>query len=199
MLSSRFTIFLFFLLASLWDGGCASSPPQSSVGIAGGGSVSLERSGAGFKQAANDRVGVSDASLQAVNFDGHYYVRWTFAIRPKLATELTNIRIEDVSGASPLLLVNDVAPQQVAGIWRERRPHGGFVSGRQLAAGSQRDCASVQIHNQRTKWSELRLISRYAAITCYQGNNSQNGRPIAGECQISSARSVLNVADVFFT
>jgi len=119
MLSSRFTIFLFFLLASLWDGGCASSPPQSSVGIAGGGSVSLERSGAGFKQAANDRVGVSDASLQAVNFDGHYYVRWTFAIRPKLATELTNIRIEDVSGASPLLLVNDVAPQQVAGIWRE--------------------------------------------------------------------------------
>jgi len=119
MLSSRFTIFLFFLLASLWDGGCASSPPQSSVGIAGGGSVSLERSGAGFKQAANDRVEVSDASLQAVNFDGHYYVRWTFAIRPKLATELTNIRIQDVSGASPLLLVNDVAPQQVAGIWRE--------------------------------------------------------------------------------
>ena len=119
MLSSRFRIFLFLLLASLWDGGCASSPPQSSVGIAGGGSVSLERSGAGFKQAANDRVGVSDASLQAVNFDGHYYVRWTFAIRPKLATELTNIRIQDVSGASPLLLVNDVAPQQVAGIWRE--------------------------------------------------------------------------------
>jgi hypothetical protein len=89
------------------------------VGVAGGGSVSLERSGAGFKQAENDRVGVSEASLQAVNFDGNYYVRWTFAIRPKQATKLANVRIEDVSGASPLLLVNDVAPQQEGGVWRE--------------------------------------------------------------------------------
>jgi hypothetical protein len=119
MVSSRFTAFLFLLLAILWNGGCASSAPPSSVGVAGGGSVNLERSGAGFKQAENDRVGISEASLQAVNFDGNYYVRWTFAIRPKQAMELTNIRIEDVSGASPLLLVNDVAPQQVAGIWRE--------------------------------------------------------------------------------
>jgi hypothetical protein len=89
------------------------------VGIAGGGSVSLQRSGAGFKQAENDRVGVSEAALQPVNFDGNYYVRWTFAIRSKQAAELANVRIEDVSGASPLLLVNDVAPQQEGGIWRE--------------------------------------------------------------------------------
>jgi hypothetical protein len=119
MLSSRFTIFLLLPLATLWDGGCASSPPQSLVSVAGGGSISLERSGGGFKRAENDRVGVSDASLQPVIFDGNYYVRWTFAVRPKQATQLTDIRIEDVSGATPLLLVNDVAPQRNAGIWTE--------------------------------------------------------------------------------
>lgn len=59
------------------------------------------------------------ASLQAVNFDGNYYVRWTFAIRPKQALELAAIRIEDVTGAAPVLLVNDVAPQQEGGIWKE--------------------------------------------------------------------------------
>ena len=119
MVSSRFTIFLFLLLPTLWEGGCAGSSPQSSVGIAGGGSVSLQRSGAGFKQAENDRVGVSQAALQPVNFDGNYYVRWTFAIHPKQAAALSNIRIEDVTGPSPLLLVNDVAPQQDGGIWKE--------------------------------------------------------------------------------
>ena len=119
MVSSRFTICLFLLLGTLWEGGCASSSPQPSVGIAGGGSVSLQRSGAGFKQAENDRVGVSEAALQPVNFDGNYYVRWTFAIHPKQAAVLSNIRIEDVTGPSPLLLVNDVAPQQDGGIWRE--------------------------------------------------------------------------------
>ena len=112
-------IFLCLPLATLWEGGCTSSPPQSSVGIAGGGSITLQRSGAGFKHAQNDRVEVSDASLQAVNFDGKNYVRWTFAIRPKQAAELSNIRIEDVSGPSPLLLVNDVAPQRDGGVWRE--------------------------------------------------------------------------------
>jgi hypothetical protein len=119
MVSPRSTTFLALVLATFWSSGCASSSPPSSLGIAGGGSIHLERSGAGFKQAENDRVDVSKASLQAVNFDGNYYVRWTFAIRPKQALELTNIRIEDVTGSSPVLLVNDVAPQQDGGVWKE--------------------------------------------------------------------------------
>jgi hypothetical protein len=119
MVGLRFTTFPALLAAAFWFSGCASSSPRSSVGVAGDGSTKLERSGAGFRQAENDRVGVSEASLQAVNFDGNYYVRWTFAIRPKQALELTNIRIEDVTGSSPILLVNDVAPQQDGGIWRE--------------------------------------------------------------------------------
>src|SRR5258708_36193853 len=75
MVTTRFTIFPALLLAALWSSGCATSSPQSSIGIAGGGSVSLERSGAGFQRAEDNRVRISDASLQAVNFDGIYYVR----------------------------------------------------------------------------------------------------------------------------
>jgi hypothetical protein len=119
MISFRFTILLALLLVIFSAGGCGSSSRQSSVGTAGGGSVHLERSGRGFKQAENDRVVISEASLQAVNFDGNSYLRWTFAIRPKQAAELNSIRIEDVTGSSPLLLVNDVAPHQENGIWRE--------------------------------------------------------------------------------
>ena len=62
---------------------------------------------------------MTDAGLQAVNFDGNYYVRWNFSIRPKQATELSAIRIEDVTDPAPLLLVNDVAPQQDGGKWTE--------------------------------------------------------------------------------
>jgi hypothetical protein len=121
MESSRLalTIFLGIVPAIVWCSGCASSSPPSSIAIAGGGSIHLTTSGVGFKPAENERVGISVASLQAVNFDGNYYVRWTFAIRPKQALELATIRIEDVTGAAPVLLVNDVAPQQDGGLWKE--------------------------------------------------------------------------------
>ena len=79
----------------------------------------LQRQGTGFKQAENDRVTITDASLQAVNLNGNYYVRWSFAIRPKQAAALSLVRIEDVSDPAPLLLVNDVAPQLDAGKWTE--------------------------------------------------------------------------------
>ena len=100
----------------LWSG-CTSSSPQGSIPIAGGQSVRLGRQGAGFKPAENDRVVVTDADLHAVTYDGKHYVRWTFSIRPKQAAVLSVIRIEDVTDAVPLLLVNDVAPQQDGGKW----------------------------------------------------------------------------------
>jgi hypothetical protein len=99
--------------------GCASSSPRLLIPIAGGQSVSLDRQGAGFEPAGNDRVVVTGAGLQTVNLDGNYYVRWSFSIRPKQAVELSAIRIEDVTDAAPLLLVNDVAPQQDGGKWTE--------------------------------------------------------------------------------
>ena len=106
-----------FLLPSIWLMGCASSPSRVSVPIAGGQAVELARQGPGFKQAENDRVAITDASLQAVNLNGNNYVRWRFAISPKQATGLSSVRIEDVSDSAPLLLVNDVAPQLDSGQW----------------------------------------------------------------------------------
>jgi hypothetical protein len=106
-----------FLLATVWLTGCASSPSRVSVPIAGGQAVELARKSTGFKQAENDRVAITDASLQVVNLNGNDYVRWRFAISPKKATMFSSVRIEDVSDPAPLLLVNDVAPQLNSGQW----------------------------------------------------------------------------------
>jgi hypothetical protein len=108
-----------FLVLTVWIAGCASSSSRLSVPVAGGQPVALEREGSGFKHAENDRVRVTDATLQAVNLNGNNYVRWRFAISPKQAEVLSSLRIEDVSGPAPLLLVNDVAPQLDNGQWTE--------------------------------------------------------------------------------
>jgi hypothetical protein len=107
-----------FVLPVVCLAGCASSSSRLAVPIAGGRSISLQREGNRFK-AENDRIIISDAVLQAANLDGTFYLRWSFTIRPKHATVLSMIRIEDVSDPAPLLLVNDVAPQLDAGTWTE--------------------------------------------------------------------------------
>ena len=73
----------------------------------------------GFARAENDRVIVTGAALQAVILDNNYYVRWNFEIQPKQTDTLSSIRVEDVTDPTPLLLVNDVAPQLDGGQWNE--------------------------------------------------------------------------------
>jgi hypothetical protein len=107
------------VLPVVWWTGCASSPSGLSVPIAGGQTVRLERKGTGFKPAENDRIIVTEASLQAVNLDGENYLRWNFVMTPKQTTTLNMIRIEDVSDSAPLIMVNDVAPQLEDGKWTE--------------------------------------------------------------------------------
>jgi hypothetical protein len=58
--------------------------------------------------------------LQVVGLNGNYYVRWSFVISPKQAAMLNTVRIEDVSDSTPLLLVNDVAPQLDEAKWTEK-------------------------------------------------------------------------------
>ncbi|HYY27963.1 MAG TPA: hypothetical protein VE860_08475 [Chthoniobacterales bacterium] len=72
-----------------------------------------------FPQAENDRVVVTGAVLQPVTLDTNYYLRWTFSIRPTQPIGLSSIQIDDVSGLSPLPLVNDVSPQLANGQWNE--------------------------------------------------------------------------------
>jgi hypothetical protein len=107
------------VLSVAWWTGCASSPSRMSVPIAGGQTVHLERQGTGFKPAENDRMIMTEASLQAVNLDGKNYLRWNFVITPKRTTTLSMIRIEDVSDSAALIMVNDIAPQLDAGKWTE--------------------------------------------------------------------------------
>ena len=89
-------------LCIVWFSGCASSSHSR---------------GGGFKPSQNDRVTVTSAGLQTVNLDGNYYVRWTFSIQPKQPIEFRSIRVEDVSGPQPILMINDVAPQLQGGKW----------------------------------------------------------------------------------
>ena len=120
MLSIWLKALATFVLPVIWLTGCASSSSRLSVPIGGGQPVILERQGTGLKQAENDRIAVTEARLQAVNLDGTHYLRWSFAIRPKQATVLGSFRIEEVSDPTPLLLVNDVAPQlDAGGQWSE--------------------------------------------------------------------------------
>jgi hypothetical protein len=107
------------VLPVVWLTACASSPSRLSVPIAGGQTVQLERQGTGFKHAENDRVIITEASLEAVNLDGKNYLRWNFVITPKQTTTLNMIRIEDVSDSAPLIMVNDVSPQLETGKWTE--------------------------------------------------------------------------------
>jgi hypothetical protein len=109
--------FAAFAIVATALSGCVSSTRTVTLSIAGGERIALQKNGPVFQQAENDRVVVTEAGLQAVNFEGKFYLRWTFAVRPKQPTELSSIRIEDVSDAAPVLLVNDVAPQQEAGKW----------------------------------------------------------------------------------
>jgi hypothetical protein len=89
-------------LCIVWLSGCASSSHS------GGGR---------FKPSQNDRVTVTSAGLQTVSLDGNYYVRWAFSIQPKQPIEFRSIRVEDVSGPQPVLIINDVAPQLQDGKW----------------------------------------------------------------------------------
>jgi hypothetical protein len=96
------------LTSTIWSTGCVTSP-------------SREPSGATqFASAENDRVIVTGAVFQPVTLDGNYYMRWTFTIRPTQTIGVSSIRIDDVTGASPFPLVNDIAPQLENGQWNER-------------------------------------------------------------------------------
>jgi hypothetical protein len=107
MMRARLNILVSIVVPIVLLSGCASSSSKVSGPTPG------------FPQAENDQVIVEGAGLQAMVLDGNYYVRWNFSIRPKQTNTLSSIRIEDVTDQTPLLLVNDVAPQLDGGLWSE--------------------------------------------------------------------------------
>ena len=84
------------------------------------GSPGAETAGAGkpaYAPVQNERFAVTTVELSSILLDNQKYARWTFGIRLKQPVQLRSIRIEDVTEGSPVLLVNDQAPQVEGGAW----------------------------------------------------------------------------------
>jgi hypothetical protein len=92
----------------------------SGCGSSSGGSGAAETSGQGrpaYSPVQNDRFAVTTVDLSAILLDNQKYARWTFGIKLRQPIQLRSIRVEDVSEGSPVLLVNDQAPQAAGGAW----------------------------------------------------------------------------------
>ena len=91
--------------------GCASSS---------GGSGEATASGQGrpvYTPVQNEQFAVTNVDLSAILLDNQKYARWTFGLRMKQPLQLRSIRVEDVTEGTPVLLVNDQAPQPQGSAW----------------------------------------------------------------------------------
>ena len=89
--------------------GCGSSSGSSA---AGGG-----QGRPAYTPVQNERFAVSTVELSAILLDNQKYARWTFGVKLRQTVQLRSIRIEDVTEGSPVLLINDQAPQVEASAW----------------------------------------------------------------------------------
>jgi hypothetical protein len=115
----RQTIWLVILLGFV---GCAHHEVTEQISIAGHGVVTFKRIGNEFVKAENDRFAVVEAGLTTYRTEGKNFVRWQFAIRPKPATELAVVEVEDVTGRRPSLLIKDEHPQIDELQWTQQSP-----------------------------------------------------------------------------
>jgi hypothetical protein len=90
--------------------GCGSSSGSSGAANSGAGKPA-------YAPVQNERFVVSTVELSAILLDNQKYARWTFGIKLKQPVQLRSIRVEDVTEGSPVLLVNDQAPQVEGGAW----------------------------------------------------------------------------------
>jgi hypothetical protein len=91
--------------------GCASSS---------GGPGEAAASGQGrpvYTPVQSEQFAVTNVDLSAILLDNQKYARWTFGLRMKQPLQLRSIRVEDVTEGTPVLLVNDQAPQPQGSAW----------------------------------------------------------------------------------
>jgi hypothetical protein len=96
--------------AILLLGGCTHQPMTEAVTVSGGQNLRFTRLGTGFVKAESDRFVVDEAGLTTYRTEGKNFVRWQFAILPKEESALQRIKIEDVTGENPVLVLDDRAP-----------------------------------------------------------------------------------------
>ncbi|MBV8099168.1 MAG: hypothetical protein JOZ31_08420 [Verrucomicrobia bacterium] len=92
----------------------------TACGSSSGGSGGAAEGGQGrpaYAPVQNERFAVTTVELSAILLDNQKYARWTFGLKLKQPVQLRSIRIEDVTEGSPVLLVNDQAPQVQGGAW----------------------------------------------------------------------------------
>ena len=90
--------------------GCGSSSGSSGAPESGQGRPA-------YTPVQNERFAVSAVELSAILLDNQKYARWTFGVKLRQPVQLRSIRIEDVTEGSPVLLINDQAPQVEASAW----------------------------------------------------------------------------------
>jgi hypothetical protein len=106
-----FTAFAATAALTALNTGCASSSGGSGGAATGGQGRPV------YTPVQNDRFAVTTVDLSAILTDNQKYARWTFGIRLKQPLQLRSIRIEDVTEGTPVLLVNDQAPQLEGNAW----------------------------------------------------------------------------------
>ncbi len=73
--------------------------------------------GVGAPISEDARFALSKADLRAVIDQGITYLQWQFGFKTKQPVQLESVRVDDVTGPAPVLLVNDQAPQLNGGVW----------------------------------------------------------------------------------
>ena len=115
----RKTVSLVVLLGLV---ACAQHEVAEQIPVSGNRFVSCNRVGDQFVNAENDRFVVTEAGLTTYRTGGKNFVRWHFTIRPKLATQLATVEVEDVTGPRPVLLIKDDHPQIEELQWMQQGP-----------------------------------------------------------------------------
>lgn len=108
----RFTIGPFLLASSCTLlTACLQPKVQVSVPVLGNHTQTFTRIGPQFVFSENSELAIDEAGLTTYRTEGRNYVRWTFSVRPKTSERFRSVLVEDVTGAQPIMLVNDRAPQ----------------------------------------------------------------------------------------
>ena len=90
---------------------CLQPKTQVTVPVLGNRTQTFTRIGPQFVFSENSELAVEEAGLTTFRTEGRNYVRWTFSIRPKTSERFRSVLVEDVTGAQPVTLVDDRAPQ----------------------------------------------------------------------------------------
>jgi hypothetical protein len=100
--------------------GCAQLQHTTTVTVSGGQPVKLTRVGDNFAQAENERFVVTESGLTTFRQGGRNFIRWQFTIRAKQAGNLARVRVEDVDGSQPVLILEDDAPELENTYWTKQ-------------------------------------------------------------------------------